>query len=82
MSNEVLTASESERFLTKLVEALVKEVKEDKLWTIKDIAEYTKFHENRVYEFKNDPTFPKHIKLTKQPRWIPEEVKSWIKRRR
>lgn len=82
MSNEALALKEAVDILKKIYTFLDNNIEESKLWTIKDIAEYTKFHENRVYEFKNDPTFPKPIKLTKQPRWIPEEVKAWIRRHR
>ena len=80
-TNEILTASESERFLNKLVEEIVKTVNDDRLWTIKDIAEYTGYTYSVVYRLIKMPDFPIPIKIIKQPRWDQWEVKAWHFRR-
>jgi predicted DNA-binding transcriptional regulator AlpA len=70
------------QLLEKIADSLAQRTDQERLWTVKDIAAYAQVHENRVYEFKNNPTFPKSVMLTKQPRWVPDEVKSWMKKQR
>lgn len=70
------------QLLEKIADSLDKNADREKLWNVKDIAAYAQVHENRVYEFKDSPTFPKPIMLTKQPRWVPDEIKSWMKKQR
>ena len=77
MINKVLTPSESKVFLDKLFDTIIKKVTSDKLWTVKDIAEYTGYTESVIYRLKSMPDFPKPIMLIKQPRWEQLEVIAW-----
>jgi|CXWL01.1.fsa_nt_gi predicted DNA-binding transcriptional regulator AlpA len=68
--------------LEKIVTAIEKQAVPDRLWSVDDIADYVGYHENFVYKMKDNPTFPRPVVLGKQPRWIPQEVKDWIKKQR
>ena len=66
----------------KIISLLENHNKQETLWTIDDIAHYTKHHHNLIYAVKDDPTFPKPVFLKKQPRYMPDEVKKWLSNRR
>jgi predicted DNA-binding transcriptional regulator AlpA len=68
--------------LEKIADALQKSNVQDRLWSVGDIAAYVGFHENFVYQIKDRPDFPKPVMLGKQPRWIANEIKDWVKKQR
>jgi predicted DNA-binding transcriptional regulator AlpA len=70
------------QLLESIADILQKQAMPDRLWTVEDVADYVGFHKNYVYQLKDRPDFPRPVQLGKQPRYIPEEIKSWIKKQR
>lgn len=70
------------QLLEKIADNLEKAAMQDRLWTIRDIAQYTGYHENFVYPLKDRTDFPRPIQIGKHPRWKPEEVKKWAEKQR
>lgn len=68
--------------LEKIAEAIEKSNSPDRLWTIEDISVYIGYHINFVYQLKDKPNFPRPIQLGKHPRWLPLEIKDWVKKQR
>ena len=48
------------------------------LWTLADIATYSKFCDRTVRSLVSRPDFPRRIGVTRSPRWDAEEVRNWF----
>jgi|GraSoiStandDraft_16_1057320.scaffolds.fasta_scaffold2037510_2 excisionase family DNA binding protein len=60
----------------------VREMTEESLWTVREVADYFRVPVSTVRRWNYDRSGPAFMKIGKHVRYVPAEVRAWAKRRR